>query len=760
MCAMSTADRAAAPRAAAPRAAAPRAAGYRPGPVRAERDPGQAEPVRAAAARRPGVRQPGVRPSQVPVSQPEDAAEHAADALADRIAPKPAVFGGAERSPMPVAPSAVWAAIDLPGRPLAGHERPPGLGADLSPVRIHAGRRAADSARMLGAAAYTFGEDVVLGDGVDTRSAAGRRILAHELAHVVQQRSSPSPVIRRQGNPKTRPSAGPAAAGPAAENLGTKTERVWQSLLAFDKRAPAAVHVTLVAVQDYIAHYDRAFASFKARLAEGEREKAASEKWRDVMWTIAIGAALGVGAASLLEACKSLKHAVEASQLLELGFETAVHSADAAADAGVGQLREAASSEGPEFKAPHELEADYVARGYWEQVAKVSDVVSLTGSAVSDLSPVRDGLRAGYPAGKSAQISAWLNHVADAIAAADRSVTLFRTAVDTPLLLRTDDQISQDLWIRWMAESAANAEWAGPRQPGLNRRLVPGKWQEKELVDLARDEVERLNLIGRLGVVMVPPRATPRGESDYFYPGVVRLRHDAYQAAGRLEPKQPEPETLPGIMSQAAGGDEPFVEIAWEDQTYLRTGEVVLIYGTSARGVLAHRFGRGPMSLTVSKNERTWAFGMLGIEQPEYFHPEATQRLYTAVLAAANEYQLPYVSGTAGSDISTARLEVIETEDGVMVVDRGLAGPPGRPIALFAPLASERTESDLQVAQERRKRTGVSKVIAIDLRYDPNRMDRQQEIREPGVVLISLQDVDLRKELRDVVPQGPPAIRR
>ena len=732
-------------------AAAARAAGYQPEPARAE-------PVRAAAAQRPGV-----RPSQVPVSQPEDATEHAADALADRVAPKPAGFGGAERSPVPVAPSAVWAAIDLPGRPLADHERPPGLGADLPPVRIHAGGRAADSARMLGAAAYTFGEDIVLGDGVDTRSAAGRRILAHELAHVVQQRGSPSPAIRRQGAPRLRPSA-----GPAAESLGAKTERIWESLLAFTERAPAEVHSTRLAVQDYLKHYDRAFALFEAKLSAAEREKAAREKWLDVTSTIIVGAVLGVGAASLLRACEHVKEIIEESRSLELGFETAVHTADAAADAGTDRVRDAASPEEPEFKAPNELQADHVARELWEQVAKAIDDVSMTGSAVRKLSHVRDRLQKGAPAGKPAQISAWLDQVAAAIAGADRSVTLFRTAVDTPLLIRTDEQISQDLWIRWMAESQANAEWArapgptgGPlRQPGVAERLVPGKWQEKELVDLARDEVERLNLIGRLGVVVVPPRATDPASPDTFHPGVVRLRHDAYPAAGRLEPGRPEPDTLPGALSKAAKGDEPYVEIAWEEQTYLRAGEVVLIFGTSARGVLAHRFGTGPMSLPVSQGERTWAFGMLGINQPESFTPEAANTLYTPVLAAANEVlPTPFVSGTAGSS-PASRAEVIETDDGVMVVDHGLGGPQGTRIVLFAPLASERTEDEIQVAEERRKRTGVVKVVAVDLRHDPNRMDRQKEIRRPGVVIISVQDVDLRKEILDATPKGPPAIPR
>ena len=62
------------------------------------------------------------------------------------------------------------------------------FGTDFSSVRIHADEAAADSARSLGAAAYTVGRDIVFGSGrYQPHSGAGRQLLAHELAHVVQQ---------------------------------------------------------------------------------------------------------------------------------------------------------------------------------------------------------------------------------------------------------------------------------------------------------------------------------------------------------------------------------------------------------------------------------------------------------------------------------------------------------------------------------------------------------------------------------------------
>lgn len=59
---------------------------------------------------------------------------------------------------------------------------------DLSDVRIHRDDQAAESAAMLGAEAYTVGNDVVIGrEAGAANSPQGRQLLAHELAHVVQQ---------------------------------------------------------------------------------------------------------------------------------------------------------------------------------------------------------------------------------------------------------------------------------------------------------------------------------------------------------------------------------------------------------------------------------------------------------------------------------------------------------------------------------------------------------------------------------------------
>ncbi|MDC7122587.1 DUF4157 domain-containing protein [Cellulomonas fimi] len=66
------------------------------------------------------------------------------------------------------------------------------LGADFGDVRVHTDGAASDSARSVGAHAYTVGSDIVFQrDAYDPTSTAGRTTLAHELTHVVQQRSGP-----------------------------------------------------------------------------------------------------------------------------------------------------------------------------------------------------------------------------------------------------------------------------------------------------------------------------------------------------------------------------------------------------------------------------------------------------------------------------------------------------------------------------------------------------------------------------------------
>ena len=91
-------------------------------------------------------------------------------------------------------------ADSTPGRPLdpaVQSEMEARFARDFSPVRIHTDGQAAASAMALGAKAYTIGSQVVFGAGrYAPLTAAGKRLLAHELTHVVQQsRGGPPPAL-------------------------------------------------------------------------------------------------------------------------------------------------------------------------------------------------------------------------------------------------------------------------------------------------------------------------------------------------------------------------------------------------------------------------------------------------------------------------------------------------------------------------------------------------------------------------------------
>jgi hypothetical protein len=76
-------------------------------------------------------------------------------------------------------------------RPLEAH-----FGADLADVRVHTGSAAAESATKLDALAYTSGRDIYFAEGMYAPSSrSGQRLLAHEVAHVVQQGSGKEPSV-------------------------------------------------------------------------------------------------------------------------------------------------------------------------------------------------------------------------------------------------------------------------------------------------------------------------------------------------------------------------------------------------------------------------------------------------------------------------------------------------------------------------------------------------------------------------------------
>ena len=112
------------------------------------------------------------------------------------------------------APSLVDQVLQGSGQPLDKSTRAfmeSRFGQNFADVRIHTGPRAGDSARAVNALAYTVGKNVVFATGqYSPQTDAGRRLLAHELTHTLQQgggtQANRSQSVQRQPAPGAVPS--------------------------------------------------------------------------------------------------------------------------------------------------------------------------------------------------------------------------------------------------------------------------------------------------------------------------------------------------------------------------------------------------------------------------------------------------------------------------------------------------------------------------------------------------------------------------
>ena len=153
------------------------------------------------------------------ISQPGDALEEEADRVADTVmrvpAPPPQVPGiSATGRQVQAQASQVAPRVEANVRALQGEGSPlppatreffeTRFGTDFSQVRVNTGGRAEETAKLLGAKAFTVGRSITFGAGqYAPASREGQRLLAHELTHVVQQDA----VIRRIGTPVQRQKA-------------------------------------------------------------------------------------------------------------------------------------------------------------------------------------------------------------------------------------------------------------------------------------------------------------------------------------------------------------------------------------------------------------------------------------------------------------------------------------------------------------------------------------------------------------------------
>lgn len=97
-------------------------------------------------------------------------------------------------------------AIHSNGKPMDDQTRSnmeSGFGYDFSKVRIHNDTVAAKSAQSINALAYTSGNNIVFNNGqYSPGTTGGKKLLAHELTHTIQQGATTAPTIQRQEDPR------------------------------------------------------------------------------------------------------------------------------------------------------------------------------------------------------------------------------------------------------------------------------------------------------------------------------------------------------------------------------------------------------------------------------------------------------------------------------------------------------------------------------------------------------------------------------
>lgn len=157
--------------------------------------------------------------TKLAVSTPGDASEREADRIADQVMRMPEagvqrmctecedekVRAKAEDGMTPSLPGSFegrFAALRGDGQPLPPSERAffePRFGRDFGSVRLHSGPAAVELARSVHARAFTLGNLIVVGSGQYAPGTSdGRRLMAHELTHVMQQGGGTNEKVQRK----------------------------------------------------------------------------------------------------------------------------------------------------------------------------------------------------------------------------------------------------------------------------------------------------------------------------------------------------------------------------------------------------------------------------------------------------------------------------------------------------------------------------------------------------------------------------------
>jgi hypothetical protein len=200
--------------------------------------------------------------SKLKINEPGDIHERQADRVVDQVMATPAHpavsgatpriqrFPGQSNAQMDAAPASVDQALGSPGKPLEPalrQDMEQRFGHDFSRVRVHSGAAAEQSARDINAHAYTVGHNMVFGAGrFAPGTHEGRRLLAHELTHVVQQLGARPSGPSLSSKLQRQPAGGATQPVSSGATKGVTWKDLWPDF-KFARISRTTAHATAIA---------------------------------------------------------------------------------------------------------------------------------------------------------------------------------------------------------------------------------------------------------------------------------------------------------------------------------------------------------------------------------------------------------------------------------------------------------------------------------------------------------------------------------
>jgi len=358
----------------------------------------------------------------------------------------------------------------------------PRFGYDFSHVRVHSDSAAADAAKSINARAFTLGRDVVFGPReYSPSSSSGRRLLAHELTHVVQQNGGDNVGLKRAltsfPNQIQKDQNGDEGLTGEFFNLsGVETVRANMEIRFLKSAAYASLGLqTGDRVRSKLLslsrQYESAYENYASVIRAAREEAQNQQQWINIGVGIGAGVLLGLGAAFVFPTSAAGWIAISAGEVIG-----AVGSAAGQAAAGAfitSRITDALSVPGTDLE-PGGLDPKILELRIWENVSKMYRSAISLNSASTNIHMLSNAaeyligeIRVHVADGSTDMSQDSVFDMMETLVNADNAMSRFdgilsRSLANLRRLKTAADSISlgdyprrnmeQDIWILWMSE--------------------------------------------------------------------------------------------------------------------------------------------------------------------------------------------------------------------------------------------------------------------------------------------------------------------